>query len=93
MPIFCFDVNFAFLEKLVPITRRISSSNEPIPKEIALKCVEGVPRMGPSGNVPVTFSVLCQVRLVLSSTDSGGEFKNRARNLTLGVLSRARLAI
>jgi hypothetical protein len=93
MPIFSFDVNVAFCEKLVPITSRTSASIGPEVEEIMLKRIERFPRMGPSGNVHVTFSVLCQARLVLSSTDSGGEFKNRARNLTLGVLSRASLAI
>ena len=93
MRMFWFDVNFKCDEKLVPITRRISTSIVPAAVKNVLKRVEGFPRMGPSGNVHVTFSVLCQARLVLSSTDSGGEFKNRARKLTLGVLSRARLAI
>ena len=93
MPIFYFDVNFVYDEKLVPITRRIGASIGPAAEANVLKRAEGFPRMGPSGNVHVTFSVLCQARLVLSSTDSGGEFKNRARKLTLGVLSRARLAI
>ena len=37
MPIFWFDVNFAFREKLVPIIRRIISSIEPAVEEIALK--------------------------------------------------------
>ena len=47
MPIFCFDVNFVFREKLVPITRQISTSIEPTAEEIALKRVEGVPENGP----------------------------------------------
>jgi hypothetical protein len=47
MPIFLFDVNFAFREKLVPINRRISSSLEPAVEEIALKRVEGSSENGP----------------------------------------------
>lgn len=41
MPIFCFDVNFAVDGKLVPITRRISTSIGPVAEEIVLKRVEG----------------------------------------------------
>jgi hypothetical protein len=37
MPIFCFDVNVAFRENLVPITYRINTSIEPTGEEIALK--------------------------------------------------------
>jgi hypothetical protein len=48
----------------------MTTSIGPAAKEIMLKLIEGFPRMGPSGNVYVTFSVLCQARSVLSSTDS-----------------------
>jgi hypothetical protein len=47
MPIFCFDVNFVYDEKLVPITRRSSTSIEPTTEVIALKRVEGSPENGP----------------------------------------------
>ncbi len=46
MPIFCFDVNFAVDGKLVPITRRISTSIGPVAEEIVLKRVEGSPENG-----------------------------------------------
>ena len=51
MPIFWCDVNLVYDEKLVPITRRNSTSIEPTAEAIVLKRVEGVPRIGPSGNV------------------------------------------
>jgi hypothetical protein len=47
MPMFCFDVNLAFLEKLVPITRRIGTSIEPAGETIALKRMEGGSENGP----------------------------------------------
>ena len=48
MPIFCFDVNFAVDGKLVPITRRISTSIGPVAEEIVLKRVEGSSENGTS---------------------------------------------
>ena len=47
MPIFCCNVNFAFREKLVPITRRNSTSIEPTAEAIVLKWVEWSPENGP----------------------------------------------
>jgi hypothetical protein len=47
MPIFCCNVNFAFREKLVPITRRFSTSIEPTGGVIVLKRVERCPENGP----------------------------------------------
>ena len=47
MPIFYFDVNFVYDEKLVPITRRISTSIEPAGVENVLKRAGGVPENGP----------------------------------------------
>jgi hypothetical protein len=47
MPIFCWNVNFAFREKLVPITRRNSTSIEPTAEAIVLKWVEWSPENGP----------------------------------------------
>jgi hypothetical protein len=47
MPIFRSDVNQANQEKLVPITRRISTSIEPAGVENVLKRVGGVPKNGP----------------------------------------------
>jgi nicotinamidase-related amidase len=41
MPIFCCTVNFADDEKLVPITRRISTFIGPAAKEILRKRVNG----------------------------------------------------
>lgn len=40
MPIFCFVVNFVYGEKLVPITRRISTSIGPVAVTIALKWMD-----------------------------------------------------
>jgi hypothetical protein len=47
MPIFCYDVNFADDEKLVPITRQMSASIGPVAEAIVLKRVEGSPENGP----------------------------------------------
>ena len=47
MQIFCCKVNFAFREKLVPITRQISTSIGPLVEVVVLKRVEGSPENGP----------------------------------------------
>lgn len=47
MLMFWFDVNFKRVEKLVPITRRFSTSIEPVGVENELKRVERVPENGP----------------------------------------------
>lgn len=52
MSIFCFDVNFAFHEKLVPITRQISTSIGPVVEAIVLKRVEGCPKNRPFWELP-----------------------------------------
>ncbi len=47
MPIFCFDVNFAYDEKLVPITRRNSASRGPNKNMITLEQAAVGPENGP----------------------------------------------
>jgi hypothetical protein len=47
MPIFYFNVNFVFRAKLVPITRRISTSIRPAGVENVHKRVGEVPENGP----------------------------------------------
>ena len=47
MPIFCCNVNFAFREKLVPITCKIGTSIGPAGVGNVLKRVEGGPENGP----------------------------------------------
>ncbi len=49
MPIFSFDVNVAFCEKLVPIIRQMITSIGPSVEEIMLKLIKRFPSMGPYG--------------------------------------------
>ncbi len=47
MLLFCIDVNSAFREKLVPITRRIVTSIGPAAEAIVRKRVKGYSENGP----------------------------------------------
>lgn len=69
MPIFYFNVNFVFREKLVPITRHNGTSIGPVAEAIVHKRVEGVLRMGPYVNKRRRFCFFdcCAILLVTRS--------------------------